>query len=94
MYIYRNSENAKDIFLNVIKIGTKNLRSLGERGIVYVTENRRLNKYFSNISATNWIVLARMCLSMNFFFCEYLTNHPLLHREISSLTFGFFLVKN
>lgn len=67
MYIYRNSENAKDIFLNVIKIGTKNLRSLVERGIVYFTENRRLNKYFSNISATNQIVLARMCLSMIFF---------------------------
>lgn len=67
MYIYRNSENAKDIFLNVIKIGTKNLRSLVERGIVYVTENRRLNKYFSNISATNQIVFARMCLSMIFF---------------------------
>lgn len=38
-----------------------------EREIVYVTENRRMRKYFNNISVTKQIVLARMCLEYNFF---------------------------
>lgn len=105
MYIYWNSENEKNIFLHVIKIGTKkNLMSSVEREIVYVTENRRMRKYFNNISVTKQIVLARMCLEYNFFsvniwqttyFCTYtdLTSNiqiPLNQKLKSILSFWSF----
>lgn len=48
------------------KLAQKNLRSSVERGIVYVTENRRMRKHFSNISATKQIVLERM-FTLTFF---------------------------
>lgn len=57
----------------------KNLRSSVQRGIVYVTEKRRIRKYFNNILATSQEVLARMCLAMNI----WQTTHSCTHTDLT-----------